>query len=281
MMDDNIPLRIAVTGITGRMGKKIIQSITTTRGKYNKKIVLGAAITRTGSDICGVDVGFIMKSNSTGIIVTDNLNIIKDDFDILIDFTTPDISIEYLKFCVDNNKNMVIGTTGFSKNYRSLIKDVSQKIGIVYSANFSIGVALMSKLLILITQVIGNVVDINIVETHHNKKIDIPSGTALMMKDIIINTLSSIVTDDSIYCETIHDRIGHKLSSSYNIPIHSIRAGNVIGEHSVLFSSIGESLQIIHKSCDRVIFSDGALFSALWLGSSKIGLFSMRDVLGL
>lgn len=284
-MNNDVSLRIAVTGATGRMGKALIQCITTTiRKQYNEKVVLGAVIARTGSNICGMDVGLaIIKKDFLGVIVTDNLNSVKNDFDVLIDFTSPDISIEYLKFCIDNNKNMVIGTTGFNKNHQSFIKDASQKIGIVYSANFSIGVTLMLKLLNIITKVMGNIADINIIETHHNKKIDIPSGTALMMKEIIINTLSSLIIDDKKkinYSHINNNKKFDELSLRKDISIHSIRSGNFVGEHSVLFASAGEVLQITHKAYSRTIFAEGALYSAIWL-SSKKGLFNICDVLNV
>lgn len=283
MIDDNIPIRVAVTGVTGRMGREIIQSITTiARKECNRKIVLGAAISRVGSNVCGMDVGIFMNNNVTGIIITDNLYTVKDDFDVLIDFTSPDISMEYLNFCVNNNKNMVIGTTGFSKDNQCFFKDVSRKIGIVYSANFSVGITVMLKVLSIITQAIGNVSDINIIEAHHNKKIDIPSGTALIMKNIIMNALSSVFVNNTrmLHCNSNSDRTLHELFSSYNIPIHSIRAGDLVGEHSVLFTSIGESLQIIHKACSRAIFVKGVLRSVVWL-ESKVGLFDMCDVLNI
>lgn len=262
MIENNIPVRVAVTGATGRMGKEIVRCIieivtNQKQEKYDKNVTLGAVIARTGSEICGMDVGTIIHSNTTGVVISDNLYVIKDDFDILIDFTKPDVSMEYLKFCVDNNKNIVIGTTGFSADHYSVMRDASRKIGIVYSANFSIGMNVMLKLLNMVTQVIGNTADINIVEIHHNKKIDIPSGTALIMQDVIIKTLSSS-----------------------RVSIHSIRAGDEIGEHSALFSSIGENIKITHQACSRAIFVEGALRAAVWL-KSKIGLFNMWNVLDI
>lgn len=268
-MTNNIPLRIAVSGITGRMGKKVIKCVIDSHQKNYKEVVLGAVITRSGSNICGTDIGGFIGINDVGIVIVDSLDLIKDNFDILIDFTHPNISIEYLKFCVDNNKNMVIGTTGFSASHQSLIKDASRRIGIVYSANFSIGAILMSKLLNIITCIMGNIVDINIIDIHHNKKADIPSGTALMMKKVINDTLSSMFMNEKI------------MFSSFNIPIHSIRAGDCVGEHSVLFTGIGENLKITHTATNRLIFAYGALHSAIWLGYTKKGLFNMYDVLGI
>lgn len=299
IIDNNIPVRIAVTGATGRMGKEIIRYVIDMKNnknqekkeKYGKKIILGAVIARVGADICGMDVGAITNNSVTGVKISDNLCAVKDDFDVLIDFTVPAISIEYLKFCLDNNKNIVIGTTGFSQDHYFFIREASRKIGIVYSANFSIGVNVVLKLLNTITYAIGNASDINIIEMHHNKKIDIPSGTALMMQDTIVHALSSFVMCGDNTLLNNKDDINVKIndnearytslsSSSFSVPIHSIRAGDCTGQHSVLFASMGENIQITHKACSRVIFVDGALRSAVWL-HSKVGLFNMCDVLSI
>lgn len=281
----DFPIRIAVTGATGRMGQEIIRLITKIEKKqeYVKKIVLTAIVTRIDVNINRMDnVKNIIENSVTKVIITENLHVIKDNFDILIDFTAPDISIEYLKFCVNNNKNMVIGTTGLNNNHYSVIKNASRKIGIVYSSNFSIGVNVVLKLLNTVIKTMDSISDINIVETHHNKKVDIPSGTALMMKNVIINALSTCIDDVSSYDNNfINNKICHTLSSSHHkIPIHSIRAGDSVGEHSILFSNTGENIQITHKACDRVIFANGALRAAMWL-DSKIGLFNMHDVLSM
>lgn len=282
MVDNDVPIRLAVTGVTGRMGKELIRCIIKkTYKEYNKKFVLKAAIVRVGANICGLDVGTVINDKKVGVIVTDDLQVIKDNFDTLIDFTAPNISIEYVKFCLENNKNIVLGTTGFNKHHKLFIKDVSRKIGIVCAANFSIGINLILKLLHIIVQVIGNTADINIIETHHNKKIDAPSGTALMMQDIIVNTLTSMFSNQKLCCDVNGGvKYNNMLSLSSNVPIHSIRAGNYVGEHKVLFTSISENLQIIHTALNRSIFADGALLAAVWLGYKK-GLFNMNDVLGI
>ncbi|URJ28587.1 4-hydroxy-tetrahydrodipicolinate reductase [Blochmannia endosymbiont of Camponotus sp. C-046] len=255
-------LRIAVTGVTGRMGKEIVKCIVKGEKQFSQEIVLGAAIARLNTNICGMDVGTLINADTLGVTITDNLESIKDNFDVLIDFTAPDVSVEYLKFCVNNNKNIVIGTTGFNKIHKNLILNASHKIGIVFSSNFSIGVALIFKLLHRITQIIGSTSDINIIETHHNKKRDIPSGTALTMQNIIVNTLRS-VRSNKIMDSNLDSTTYAPTSSCDNILIHSIRAGNVVGEHTVLFAGLGERLEITHKASDRLIFAHGALRAAL------------------
>ncbi|URJ25204.1 4-hydroxy-tetrahydrodipicolinate reductase [Candidatus Blochmannia ocreatus (nom. nud.)] len=274
-------LRIAVTGITGRMGKKIIEYFLIKKNKQlSKKIILGAAIVRKNSSICGIDIGTFNKINEFGVKITDNLELIKDDFDTLIDFTAPDISIQYLNFCVKNNKSIVIGTTGFKQQHKNIIRNASKTIGVMYSANFSIGIALILKILHKITKIIGNNADISIIETHHNKKRDIPSGTAIMMQDLIRDTLQSIQTNKSINYNLKKRMYPSKQKNIiYDIPIHSIRIGNVVGEHTVLFNILGERLEITHKADDRAIFAYGALCAAIWLGCNKKGLFEIHDIL--
>ncbi|URJ28057.1 4-hydroxy-tetrahydrodipicolinate reductase [Candidatus Blochmannia vicinus (nom. nud.)] len=274
-------LRIAVTGVTGRMGKKIIQCIVKGEKKFSQKIILGAAITRSNASICGMDVGKLIKTDTLGITVTDDLELVKNDFDVLVDFTAPNISMEYLKFCVNNNKNIVIGTTGFNKAHESCIMNASRKIGIVFSSNFSIGIALISKLLHRITHIIGDNSDISIVEAHHNKKSDIPSGTALMIKNTIVNALRSAHSTESMDRNVDYPTYSSVSSSDRDILIHSIRAGNIIGEHTVLFIGSEERLEITHKALDRTIFARGALHSAIWLGYDKVGLFNIGDTLGI
>ncbi|URJ24042.1 4-hydroxy-tetrahydrodipicolinate reductase [Blochmannia endosymbiont of Camponotus sp.] len=271
-------LRIAVTGVTGRMGKEIVTCVVKGEKQFSQEIVLGAAITRLNANICGMDVGVLINTDALGIEITDNLESIKENFDVLVDFTAPDISVEYLKFCVKNNKNIVIGTTGFNQIHKNLILNASHKIGIVFSSNFSIGVALISKLLHKITRIIGGTSDISIIETHHNKKRDIPSGTSLIMQNIIVNALQSIHSNKIM--DSNLDSTTYSPESSYNdILIHSIRAGDVVGEHTVLFAGSGERLEITHKASDRLIFAHGALRAALWIGRDKIGLFDISDIL--
>lgn len=278
----DVLLRVAVTGVTGRMGKKIVTCLVQGEKQFGQEIVLGAAITRVNSNICGMDVGMLIKTGTfLDIAVTDNLESIKDSFDVLIDFTAPDISVEYLKFCVDNNKNIVIGTTGFNQIHKNLILNASHKIGIVFSSNFSIGIALISKLLHRITQILGNTSDISIIETHHKKKRDIPSGTALTMKNIIVHALKSVYVNhaNNVVNSNIDSATYSPASSYHEVLIHSIRVGDVIGEHTVLFAGSGERLEITHKASNRLIFAHGALRAALWLGRDKVGLFDISDIL--
>lgn len=282
-----MPIRLAVTGITGRMGAEIVKFIIKNQQnhKQNSKIVLGAAIVRSQSPACGIDIGTFVKSDVQGMIITDDIESVKEDFDILIDFTHPNSTMEYLKFCVINGKNVIIGTTGLDSMMLNLIKTASQQIGIVYSANFSVGITVMLQLLKEVARTIGRVVDIDIVDSHHNKKRDIPSGTALMIRDVIESNIAEIdiFQEWEFLYANYHPEVSisnGSLVSNRNIHIHSIRAGDIVGEHAVYFNSIiGERLEIIHKVSNRRIFATGAVYAALWLGKTKIGLFDLYNVL--
>lgn len=294
MVNNDISLRVAVTGVTGRMGQEIIQCIDEDRKnlKINKRIVLGAAIVKNRSEFCGMDIRNIVKSYSEGgVVVTDDIELVKECFDVLIDFTTPEATMEYLNFCVKYHKNMVIGTTGFNEKHMSLMKTASQKIGIVYSANFSIGITVMLKLLKEIVKSVGNFFDIDIIETHHNKKRDIPSGTALMMYNVIKYNLDEIVSlynkNNALNCpnslqknKTLYTILSSS-GSCRDVQIHSIRSGDVIGEHTVLFSGFGERLDIVHRASNRSIFARGALYSAVWIRDKQVGWFNLDSVLGI
>lgn len=278
-------IKIAVTGITGRMGKTVAKCIIKNQRKnFDKITILGAAITRTKSSNVGMDVGKFLKSDDQGIIISDNIELVKNNFDVLIDFTCPDSTVEFVKFCVKNQKNMVIGTTGLKKIHLDLIKTASKKIGIVYSTNFSIGITMMFKLLSEISKIMGNISDIDIFELHHNQKIDIPSGTAITIRNIIKSNIQKISKSFGIVKNNNHLSILYPFLSKIfhhdNIKIHSIRSGDIIGEHSVLFASIGERLKISHQAFDRNIFANGALISAVWLDEKISGLFDFDDVLG-
>lgn len=282
------PIRVAVTGITGRMGSELVRCIIRhqEQKKINKTIVLGAAIDRSNSGSYGIDIGTFMKLNAQNIIITDNIELVKDDFDVLIDFTSPSIFNKYLTFCELNNKNMVIGTTGLNQIDKSLIKTAAKKIGIVCSSNFSLGMNIMLKLLSEVSKIIGDIVDIDIIEYHHNKKEDIPSGTALMMCDVIRSSMKKIgvinqAMNHNGYCNDILKEIYFLSQSNRDPIIHSVRAGNTVGKHTVLFESTEECLEIKHKAFNRTVFVNGALYAAAWLGINRVGLFNFNDIINI
>ncbi|VFP86325.1 4-hydroxy-tetrahydrodipicolinate reductase [Candidatus Erwinia haradaeae] len=265
-------VRIGIVGSDGRMGRQLIKSIIQTPG-----VLLGAVVVNTCSWLIGHDAGTLVNHSVLGIPITDKLDAVINNFDILIDFTSPQGTLTYLPFCKKHHKSMVIGTTGFNDVEIMLIKNSSQEIPIVYSSNFSIGATLILKVVEKIATVMGERADIEIMEAHHRKKVDSPSGTALAMGEAIAKVLKWDFSRHAVYSK---DRVtGPRLEKT--IGFTSIRCGNIIGEHKALFADIDEHIEISHKSLDRSVFAKGAITAALWLHTKKTGFFSMIDVLEL
>ncbi|OOR99203.1 4-hydroxy-tetrahydrodipicolinate reductase [Haemophilus paracuniculus] len=265
-------LKIGIVGAGGRMGRQLILAVQNQAG-----VQLGAAFERKGSSLVGADAGELAGIGSIGVVVSDDLESQKANFDLLIDFTRPEGTLEHLAFCVANHKPMVIGTTGFDDAGKQAIKAASEKIGIVFASNYSVGVNLVFKLLEKAAKVMGDYCDIEVIEAHHRHKVDAPSGTALSMGEHIAKALGrdlkthGVFAREGITGERKRDEIGFA----------TIRAGDVVGEHSVWFADEGERVEIAHKASSRMTFANGAVRAAKWLNQKQNGLFDMTDVLGL
>ncbi|MCR3755404.1 MAG: 4-hydroxy-tetrahydrodipicolinate reductase [Sodalis sp. Psp] len=268
----NTPVRIAVVGANGRMGRQIIQAVT-----QSEQAVLSAVLTRARSGLCGVDAGELAGIGALGVAINDDLQAVRNDFDILIDFTCPEASLAHLAWCREHNKGIVIGTTGFSEVQKMEINEAAHETSIVFAANFSIGVNLMFKLLEKVAQVIGEESDIEIIETHHRHKVDAPSGTALAMGGIIASVLGRNLADCAVYGRGEH--AGKRRDKT--IGFATVRAGDIVGEHTAMFAEIGERLEITHKTSSRMPFAIGAIRAAVWLSGQKNGLFNMVNILNL
>ncbi|MDP3838072.1 MAG: 4-hydroxy-tetrahydrodipicolinate reductase, partial [Methylococcales bacterium] len=212
-----------------------------------------------------------------GINVVDDLAAVMDDFDVLIDFTRPDASMDFIEQCRRAGKKVVIGTTGYSDEQKAAINKAAEDIAIVLAPNFSVGVNLSLKLLEMAAKVMGDYTDIEIIEAHHRHKVDAPSGTALRMGEVIADTLGRDLKDCAIY-----GREGNTGERDRNtIGFSTIRAGDIVGEHTVMFADDGERLEITHKASSRMTFANGAVRAAVWLADKETGLYDMQDVLGL
>ncbi|CUR53403.1 4-hydroxy-tetrahydrodipicolinate reductase [Serratia symbiotica] len=269
---NNSKIRIAITGANGRMGQNLIRTIQKT-----KNVILAAALTHKNSNLIGIDIGELIGIKKIGIPLCNNLKEIEKKFDILIDFTSPSGTLKYLNFCIQENKPIIIGTTGFNEINKKIIYNAAKHIGVLYSPNFSISVNLMINLLKKTTEIIGKNSDIEIIETHHKYKKDTPSGTALKIGKIISKTLGYQLKDYTTY--TKQKYINKKKFK--NIKFTSFRIKDVLGEHIVIFNNLGEQLQIIHKTSNRSIFAIGAIHAAIWLHNRGKGFFSMKDVLNI
>ena len=264
-------LRIAVAGAGGRMGRQLIQAVNNASG-----VVLGAALERSGSSLVGTDAGELAGIGAIGVPVSDNLETIKDHFDLLVDFTRPEGSLQYLAFCVANQKKIVIGTTGFDDAGKQAIQQAAEKIGIVFASNYSVGVNLVFKLLEKAAKVMGDYCDIEVIEAHHRHKVDAPSGTALRMGEVIADALGRDLKACAVYGREGHT--GPRDPST--IGFATVRAGDIVGDHTALFATDGERVEITHKASSRMTFASGAVRAAVW-ANGKQGLFDMQDVLGL
>ena len=262
-------IRIAVMGTAGRMGHTISKTIIADK---QNKFQLTAAIQRASNG--DTNRGLNLECE-THLPIVDSIE--NAGFDLLIDFSTVSTTLENLQFCKKNNKMIVIGTTGFNSDQMQQINQASQVIPIILSANMSIGVNLCFGLLEKITEVIGRDSDIEICETHHRNKLDAPSGTALKMGEIIAKSLGRDLKDCAVYGR---EGVG-EIRNKNTIGFSSIRAGDVVGEHTVLFATQGERFELTHKAGSRETFAMGAIRAASWLVEQKPGLYDMQDVLGL
>jgi 4-hydroxy-tetrahydrodipicolinate reductase len=264
--------RIAVVGASGRMGVCLIKAAV-----LAKNASFTAAISRPDSLAIGKDAGELAGISAVGINVVADLAFVMDEFDVLIDFTRPDASIEFIEQCRRASKKVVIGTTGYSDAQRAMINQAAEDIAIVLAPNFSVGVNLSLKLLEMAAKVMGDYTDIEIIEAHHRHKVDAPSGTALRMGEVIAHTLGRNLADCAIY-----GREGNTGERDRNtIGFSTIRAGDIVGEHTVMFADDGERLEITHKASSRMTFANGAVRAAVWLANKDRGLYDMQDVLGL
>lgn len=265
-------IRIAVVGASGRMGLCLIKA-----AALASHTELSVAVSRPVSTALGKDAGELAGISTVGVKVVADLAAVVDQFDVLIDFTRPDASMDFIEICRQAGKKIVIGTTGYSDAQKALITQAAKEVAIVMAPNMSVGVNLSLKLLEMTAKVMGDSTDIEVIEAHHRHKIDAPSGTALRMGEVIANTLGRDLKDCAVYGrEGITGERDRK-----TIGFSTIRAGDIVGEHTVMFADDGERVEITHKASSRMTFANGAVRAAVWLQDKQTGLFDMQDVLGL
>lgn len=264
--------RIAVMGAAGRMGKTLIEAVQHADGAS-----LSAAVDRADSSLVGADAGELAALGKIGVSLSGDLNAVLDQFDVLIDFTHPSVTLKNLEVCRRAGKAVVIGTTGFSVEEKQLLAAAGKQIPIVFAANFSVGVNLCLKLLDTAARVLGDDVDIEIIEAHHRHKVDAPSGTALRMGEVVAKALGRDLQKVAVYGR--EGQTGARERET--IGFATVRAGDVVGDHTVLFAADGERVEITHKASSRMTFAKGAVRAALWLQQREPGLYDMQDVLGL
>jgi 4-hydroxy-tetrahydrodipicolinate reductase len=265
-------LRIAIAGASGRMGKTLIEAIAA-----HPQLTLGAASEAPDSSNLGKDVGLSSGLPALDVLAVSDLSTQLGNFDALIDFTSPAATLAHLELCAAHGKHLIIGTTGFDEAGKAAIAAAAKTTAIVFAPNMSVGVNLCFKLLELAAKVIGEEADIEIIEAHHRHKKDAPSGTALRMGEVIAKELGRNLQEVAVYGR--EGQTGER--DKKTIGFATIRAGDIVGDHTVMFATAGERVEITHKSASRRPYADGALRAALWLQGKKSGLFTMQDVLGL
>jgi len=265
-------LRIGITGAAGRMGKTLIEACQLAEG-----CSVNAAIERPGISLIGADAGELAGLGALNVKLVDDVASVVNDFDTLIDFTSIESTLNNLEICKNNGKHIIIGTTGFDDAQKQIIKDAAEKTAVVFAPNMSVGVNLSLKLLEMAASVLNEDYDIEIIEAHHRHKVDAPSGTALRMGEVIADTLGRDLNKCAVY-----GRQGHTgARQPETIGFETIRAGDIVGEHTVMFATEGERVEITHKASSRMTFAKGAVRAAKWLQDKEKGLYDMQDVLGL
>jgi 4-hydroxy-tetrahydrodipicolinate reductase len=264
-------MKIAVAGASGRMGRMLIEAIV-----QDPETTLTGALDVATSPSVGTDAAAFLGQPG-GVLIESDLNKGLAQSQFLIDFTRPEGTLHHLAYCAEHGIKMIIGTTGFDDAGKAAIEAAAKKTAIVFAPNMSVGVNVTMKLLELAAKSFSHGYDIEIIEAHHRHKVDAPSGTALKMGEVIADALGRDLKKDGVFAR--EGVTGERDPSS--IGFATIRGGDIVGDHTVLFAGIGERIEITHKSSSRVTYAHGSLRAARFLQSKTSGLFDMQDVLGL
>ncbi len=264
-------MKLAIAGASGRMGRMLIEYVLDAEG-----VTLAGALDVSGAAALGQDAGLFL-GRETGVTITSDIEAALAGADCLIDFTRPDGTLAHLQVARRLGVKMVIGTTGFDDAGKAALAEAAQSIGVVFAANMSVGVNATFKLLEVAAKMLSSGYDIEVIEAHHRHKVDAPSGTALKMGEIIAEALGRDLKTCGVFA-----REGHTGERDPNsIGFATVRGGDIVGDHTVLFAGIGERIEITHKASSRQSYADGAVRAARFLAGKPNGLFDMQDVLGL
>ncbi len=265
-------IRIAIAGAAGRMGRTLVEAVAN-----HPETCLSVALERSGSEFLGADAGTLAGLGANGVRLVDDLAAVADAFDVLIDFTAPAATIANARVCAAHHKALVIGTTGFDAAQQAYLIAATAGVPLCMTSNFSTGVNVCFKLLELAARVLGEESDIEIYEAHHRHKVDAPSGTALSMGEVVAAALGRDLRQVAVYSR--EGQTGAR--DPKTIGFASVRAGDIVGDHTVTFAADGERVEITHKASSRMAFARGAVRAAVWLAGQPGGRYDMRDVLGL
>ena len=265
-------ISLSVNGAAGRMGRQLLAAISEHEGA-----TVGAAADAPGQACIGLDTSVLAGGDVSGVSVADNVAALEAGSEVIIDFTAPAVSLALLDALKDKSTGVVIGTTGFSDEQLARLQAHAETRPILFAPNYSVGVTVTLSLLQQAARALGDDYDVEIIEAHHRHKVDAPSGTALKMGEVVAEALGRDLASCAVY-----GREGITgARDSQTIGFETIRAGDIIGDHTVLFAGNGERVEITHKATDRMTFARGAVRGAIWLHSQSAGLYDMTDVLGL
>ena len=265
-------VKIAINGAAGRMGRQLLMAVSEREGTS-----LSAAIDAPGQPSIGVDTSVLSGGEPSGVKTVDSVTSVLSQFDTIIDFSAPKVTLALLEALKGSDKRVVIGTTGFDETQLKTLYKAAESTPIVFAANYSIGVTVALSLLNRAAKALGDDYDVEISEAHHHHKVDAPSGTALAMGNVVADALNRDLSSCAVYGrEGITGARDPK-----TIGFATVRAGDIIGDHTVMFAGNGERLEVTHKATDRMTFARGAVRAAYWLSSQPAGLYDMTHVLGI
>lgn len=264
-------MNIAIAGSSGRMGRALLEAV-----MHAPDMRLAGALERAGSPLLNQDAGELIGARC-GVSIVEDVAAALHECAALIDFTRPEATLNHLKVCRERGVNIVIGTTGFTPEQKHMISDAGKDIGVVFAPNMSVGVNLSLKLLDIAARVLSEGYDIEIVEAHHRHKVDSPSGTALRMGEVVASALGRNLAECAVYGR--EGVTGERSPST--IGFATVRGGDIVGDHTVMFAGTGERIEITHKASSRATFALGSLRAARFLAQHGKGLYDMQDVLGL
>ena len=265
-------IKAIVTGAAGRMGGRLVALI-----RESTALSLVGAVESKGHVSIGEDAGEVAGSGAAGIPISDDLSAVIGQAEVVIDFSTPAATLQHVRLAAERRRAIVIGTTGFSAQELAELRALAKPIACVLSPNMSVGVTLLFKVIAEMARALGDDYDIEVIEAHHRLKKDAPSGTALKMAEILATAVGRDLQEVGVYARK--GLIGERTRGE--IGIQTIRAGDIVGDHTVLFGGMGERVEVTHRVQSRDTFARGALRAARWAVKQPPGLYDMQDVLAL
>lgn len=265
-------MNVAIVGAAGRMGGRLIHAVLEAEG-----LELTGAVERPDHSQLGLDAGLVAGAGELGVKISADLAATMTGADVLIDFTFPDVTLQNLAVCAEQGKMLVSGSTGFTPEQRAAVEKYAEKIPVVLAPNMSVGVNACFKLLKEAARILGDDFDVEVVELHHNKKKDSPSGTAVRMGEVVAAALGRDYNQVANYHR--EGMCGERTKEE--IGMQTVRGGDIVGEHTVYFIGMGERIEISHRAMSRDMFARGAARACQWLNGKEPGMYDMQDVLEL